>query len=274
MMDLKKYHLYLYTFCRYFIATIIISYALAKLVETQFITQPSVYDKPISDLSGFQLTWYYYGYSFWYGAVIAGAQLTSAILLFFRKTTRIGILLFLTFMVNILLVDFAYDIQGAKGMAVLLTLMGFFVFLSDFKIFFTLLIQEPPLFTNIDRPQWFNKISKVKYVYIPLVFIGFFVLLTTLKQEYLGSDQFTGAWENVETKERLYFEAAHSFQEIKPCRTEPHSQGIYEIKENQLILITKENQQQETHLTYDFTLKDDRLTLLLDNQTIVYKKIR
>jgi len=95
-MNWNKTHLYLYTFCRYFLATMIISYAAAKICETQFIAQPSVYDKPVGTLTGFQLTWYYYGYSYWYGLVIAFTQIISAILLFFRKTTRIGIIIFET----------------------------------------------------------------------------------------------------------------------------------------------------------------------------------
>ncbi|EEI93318.1 hypothetical protein HMPREF0765_1120 [Sphingobacterium spiritivorum ATCC 33300] len=37
-------------------------------------------------------------------------------------------------MVNILLVDLAYDIQGAKGMAIVLTIMALFVLLSDYKL--------------------------------------------------------------------------------------------------------------------------------------------
>ncbi len=36
-------------------------------------------------------------------------------------------------MVNILLMDFAYDIDGAKGMAVVLTILAIFVFFSDYK---------------------------------------------------------------------------------------------------------------------------------------------
>jgi len=63
-MNWRKIHFYLHTFCRYFLATIIISYAFAKILGTQFTSQPSTYDKPVGLLSGFELTWYYYGYSF------------------------------------------------------------------------------------------------------------------------------------------------------------------------------------------------------------------
>lgn len=273
-MDFKKLHLYLYTFCRYFIATIIISYAFAKLLETQFTTQPSVYDQPISALSGFQLTWYYYGYSFWYGAVIAFAQIASSLLLFFRKTTRIGILLFLTYMVNIVLMDYAYDIQGAKGMATLLLAMGIFVFVSDYRVFFKLLIQEPPLFTTADRPNWMNKLSKVKYVYIPAVFIGFFVLLTTLNNKFLKKDEFTGAWEQVENKERLYFEAASSFQVKKACETKSYQNGVYEVEDNLLILKADREEQAEVYAKATYTIKDNVLTLIQGDKASVYKRIR
>ncbi len=269
-MDYKKLHLYLYTFCRYFIATIIISYAFAKLLETQFITQPSVYDKPISSLSGFQLTWYYYGYSFWYGAIIAFIQITTSLLLFFRKTTRIGILLFLTFMLNILMIDFAYDIDGAKGMAVILTIMGLFIFLSDYKIFIKLLIQSPSLFADETMSKKYIRLSKLKYIYIPVIFIGIFVLLNTLKQNYLGKDELTGTWENIENKERLYFEAAKSYQRLENCKTTNYENGTYKLEGNQLILKTEKKKD----VSAIFTIKDNILTISEDEKAFVYKRIR
>lgn len=204
MINWKKIHYFTYTFCRYFLATMIISYAFAKIFETQFISQPSVYDKPIGNLSGFELTWFYYGYSYWYGLIIASTQIISSMLLFFRQTTRIGIIIFLTFMINILLMDFAYDIDGAKGMAVVLTIMALFVFLSDYKELIKYFLKTPPLFEE-QRTAKINKISKLKFVYIPLVFVGFFVLIITLKDKFLSQNQFFGAWENVENNERIYF---------------------------------------------------------------------
>ncbi|GAA0881458.1 hypothetical protein GCM10009120_00540 [Sphingobacterium siyangense subsp. cladoniae] len=140
-------------------ATVIISYAAAKLLETQFTSQPSVFDKPLSALSGFELTWYYFGYSKWYGNAIAVAQLISALLLFFRKTARIGVILFLTFIVNILLMDFAFDIQGAKGMATVLTLMAVFVLLSDYKAFYAFLLTAP-----LYLPMQIDLIGSIKSV--------------------------------------------------------------------------------------------------------------
>ena len=214
-MNWKKAHFYLHTFCRYFLATMILSYAFAKILGTQFTIQPSTYDQPIGSLSGFNLTWHYYGYSFWYGVVIAISQITSSLLLFFRKTTRIGIVLFLSFMVNILLVDYAYDIHGAKGMATIMTIMGFFIFFSEYPLFIKYFLSEPPLFQDEERPNWFKKFSKIKWIYIPLVFVGLFVGLSMLKSKFMGKNEFYGTWTNTDTTAKFKnfnFEAANTFK--------------------------------------------------------------
>ena len=276
-MNLKKIHLYLYTFCRYFLATIIISYAFSKILETQFISQPSIYDKPIGSLSGFQLTWHYFGYSYWYGLVIAITQIASSLLLFFRKTTRIGVMIFLTFMINILLMDFAYDIHGAKGMAITLTLMALFVFLSDYKILLKYFVEEPPLFQNDDRPDWMNKVSNIKFIYIPIVFIGFFILLTTLKDKYMGRNKFYGTWENTTTSERLHFEAANTFQINRKNEIDSFVDGDYTFTDDLITLKSTDQNKTEKSEIYvqgTYRLTKEQLYIKSKNQDLIYKRIR
>ncbi len=279
-MNWKKIHLYLYTFCRYFLATIIISYAFSKIFETQFVSQPSIYDKPVGSLSGFQLTWYYFGYSYWYGLFIALTQILSSILLFFRKTTRIGIILYLTFMVNILLVDFAYDIEGAKGMALILTGMALFVFLSDYKLLLKYFITEPPLYQNNDRPVWMNKIGKIKLIYIAVVFIGFFTLITNLKDKYMGRNKFYGTWENTENADILYFEAANTFQILKKNESQTFIDGEYTFTNDSinLVSIPKEGSSKsegiKKYLSGKYTITEKKLIITSRNQKLEFKRVR
>ncbi|MGV0967221.1 hypothetical protein [Empedobacter falsenii] len=275
MINWKKIHYFTYTFCRYFLATMIISYAFAKIFETQFISQPSVYDKPIGNLSGFELTWFYYGYSYWYGLIIASMQIISSLLLFFRQTTRIGIIIFLTFMVNILLMDFAYDIDGAKGMAVVLTMMALFVFLSDYKELIKYFLKTLPLFEE-QRTVKINKISKLKFVYIPLVFIGFFVLIITLKDKFLSQNQFFGAWENVENNERIYFESANTFQKVNNSTFKPINSGMYDFEKDSIYLkvMQEENQTPEIILKGKFNIHNNVLKIETAKGVEIYKRIR
>ncbi|WP_439132885.1 hypothetical protein [Polaribacter sp.] len=235
---MKRYYPILHTIARYFLASIILMYAVAKIMGTQFSSSPSIWDKTIGELSGFELTWFFYGYSFWYGVFIASSQIISAFLLFFRKTTRLGIVLYLSIMINILVLDLTYEINGAIGMAITLTIIAFIVFLAEFKSFYKFFIQEPPLYQETDRPQWLNKFSKVKYFYFPLLIIGLFALTYTLKNNIMTKNEFYGAWEpqNKNDWSRIYFQEASTFSIRGTNDFNQIYTGKYEIdRENQTI---------------------------------------
>ena len=188
-------------------------YAVAKIMGTQFSSTPSLLDKSIGELSGFELTWYYFGFSFWYGVFIAASQILAAFLLFFRQTTRLGIVIYLSIMANILVLDFAYDIRGAKGMASVLTLVATFVLLSEYKSFFQFFFQKPPLFENQHRPTWMNTWSRAKFVFVPLLLIGLFTMSYVLKERIMTKNEFYGAWQpvNYQNWQRIYFQEASTY---------------------------------------------------------------
>ncbi len=229
---------------------------------------------PIGSLDGFRLTWYYFGYCYWYPIVIAVTQIISSLLLFFRKTTRIGIILFLSFMINILLTDYAYDIN-AKEMAVTLTLMALFVFFSDYKVFYKYFLEESPLFQNSDRPKWVNKISIIKFIYIPAVFIGFFIMFSILKKEYMSQDDFYGTWENLQTKERLHFEDLNHFQINKTDYLKSTIDGEYSFTKDSLTLkaTDKQNKTKE-YLKGKYKLLKSNLVITTTTDNLKFIRIR
>lgn len=215
-MNTQRLHLILHTVARYFLATIFLMYAAAKIFGTQFTTQPAVWDKTVGELSGFELTWFYFGYSYGYGVFIATSQIIAALLLYFRQTTRVGIVLYLSIIVNILILDFAYEINGAQGMAILLTGLALFVFFSEFKAFYRFFIEQPPLFAKEERPVWLNKVAPAKYVLIPLFVAGIVTLTFTLKNKYMAHNEFFGTWKVKNTNsfdrwQRIYFQSANTF---------------------------------------------------------------
>jgi len=237
-MNIKKLHPILHTIARYFLATVILMYAIAKIMGTQFSSAPSIWDKSVGELSGFELTWFFYGYSFWYGVFIASSQIIASFLLFFKRTTRVGIVLYLSIMINILVLDLAYSIDAAIGMAIVLTLVALFVFLSEFKIFYDFFITKPPLFENTDRPNWINKLSKFKYVYIVVTIIGLFAMTYTLKNKIMTQNEFYGAWQpkNYEKWNRIYFQPAFTFSIRKGNNFDEIYSGKYKVdRDNQEI---------------------------------------
>lgn len=294
-MNWKLIHFYVFTFCRYFIATMMISYAFSKILGTQFTTQPSVYDKSVDALNGFELTWYYYGYSYWYGLLLALLQITSSLLLFFRRTTRLGVILFLTIIVNILLIDFAYDIEGAKGMALALTCMGLYIFFSEFNLYYRFFLDTPPLFDDSNRPSWTLRYQKIKWLYIPLVFIGFFTLIYTLKARFMGHTEFYGTWQSMKpiaNIQRLHFEAAQTFKINGSNCSDIVALGQYKFTRDSIFLYSDVDKTRNVDISFQesqtassgtlkelflkgaFAIDQEKLTIDTDEFQYQFKRIR
>jgi hypothetical protein len=116
-------HAWLTGIIRYWLAGVILNYGFAKIFGTQFATNYFRGDSTWNSLSGYDLTWNYFGYSYAMSIIIAFIQIAGCIFLFFRRTTILGILLLLPVMVNVSLIDIFFGIAGgATGNAVLFTL--------------------------------------------------------------------------------------------------------------------------------------------------------
>jgi hypothetical protein len=83
----------------------LLGYGFAKIMGAQFTVLDSELAKPMADVSGFWLTWYYFGYSAAYSNFVAFAQIAGAVLLCFRRTALAGTLGLLPVMLNIVLID-------------------------------------------------------------------------------------------------------------------------------------------------------------------------
>ena len=111
----------IYTASRFVASFLILFYGFAKLNGSQFTILTSELDKPMGQVSGFWLTWYYFGYSPVYGNFIALVQILGGILLMFRKTTLLGSCILLPLITNIILVDIFYRIDlGALLVALII----------------------------------------------------------------------------------------------------------------------------------------------------------
>ena len=89
---------------RYFCAFLLYTYGMSKLMHLQF-NMAELAPRPIGSLNGYQLTWFYFGYSRAYASILGLTQITGASLLLFRKTTLLAALLMLPVMANILLIN-------------------------------------------------------------------------------------------------------------------------------------------------------------------------
>lgn len=114
---------------RWIVAVMAVTYGFAKLNEAQFTVLDSELDKPMGSVSGFWLTWYYFGYSAVYGGLLAALQIIGGLLVTQPRFALTGALLLLPMVTNIVLVDIFYgvDLGGTLSAAVLLSLLAWIV---------------------------------------------------------------------------------------------------------------------------------------------------
>jgi hypothetical protein len=94
-------------------------YGGSKILGFQFSYNSEILSKPIQDLSGFELTWYYFGYSYSFAVIIALVQIIGGILLLINKTKLIGAMMIFPILANIILIDFFFNIpRGALANAI------------------------------------------------------------------------------------------------------------------------------------------------------------
>jgi len=90
---------------RYFCAFMLYMYGVSKLGHFQFNMSSELAQRPIGSLNGYELTWFYFGYSRVYATILGLTQVVGATLLLFRKTTFLAAALMLPVMANILLIN-------------------------------------------------------------------------------------------------------------------------------------------------------------------------
>lgn len=128
-----KMYGWLYTIIRYTIALDLAIFGWKKFFHLQFIVPNNVAALPLNQQSGETLTWYYFGHSYAFGAVVAGFQIAGAAMLLFRRTWLLGALILFALLVNIASVDFFYQMNaGALSQSAIMTLGTFYLIMIDY----------------------------------------------------------------------------------------------------------------------------------------------
>jgi hypothetical protein len=115
---------------RYSAAFILLIYGFAKINGAQFTILDSELDKPMGHVTGFWLTWYYFGFSQVYGTFIALVEIVGAMLLTFRRTAFLGACILAPLMANIVLIDVFYGVEAGATLVAFLLLVAMLVIIA------------------------------------------------------------------------------------------------------------------------------------------------
>ena len=136
---------------------LILTYAIRKLIGGgQFGLSEKLTSRPVGSLSGFELTWYYYGYSHAYGAILGFTQAMGGTLLLFRRSALLGAAVLVPVMANILMINVFFTIAaGAEIVAAFVLIVSLLVLWQERQQFVTLFWSDQKLKSTTGvRAEW------------------------------------------------------------------------------------------------------------------------
>jgi uncharacterized membrane protein YphA (DoxX/SURF4 family) len=116
---------------RLFLGFTFLMYGLPKFIWSQF-TLPGP-EALASKSEGFIVAWTYFGYSRMYEMFIGVGEVAAAILIMIPKTARLGALIYFPIVLNIMMVNYFYDV-GVQDLTTVLTLMCVFLLWRERKV--------------------------------------------------------------------------------------------------------------------------------------------
>lgn len=123
-LDMKQHLWILELACRLFVWSKIWVYGIGKIAGGQFHRAGSLPEEiantPIAELGSFDLAWTFFGFSTGYIWFIGISQIVGGGLLLFNKTKLIGVFILIPILLNIIVVDFFFDISNGAMLSAIL----------------------------------------------------------------------------------------------------------------------------------------------------------
>lgn len=157
---------------RYYLAWTMVNYGIAKLIKSQFpFPSPYTLMESYGASSPMHLAWTFLGYSKGYNYFMGFAEITSGLLLMFRKTIRVGSIVSLVVIANIVAINYSFDVCVKQLSSVLLTMVIFLLLQGwehHLNFFFLNRYARPE---GLSRPafrrRWISKALVItKYVFV------------------------------------------------------------------------------------------------------------
>jgi uncharacterized membrane protein YphA (DoxX/SURF4 family) len=157
---------------RYFLITNMLSYGFSKVFHVQMsFPYLSQLVQPFGDKSPMGLAWSFIGYSKAYSAFSGWSEVIAGLLLIFRRTTTAGALLSAIVMLNVVMMNFSYDIP-VKLYSSILFIMSVFLLAPDAGRLMNVLWWNRPAqpqqrLANSFNKRWLNITARsLKWVFV------------------------------------------------------------------------------------------------------------
>lgn len=97
----------------YFVSFVLIAFSISKFFDLQFQIFNFTWYKPLKDLSPMSLAWSFFGHSYRYNLFLGILEFLAGCLIVFNRTRLIGLLIAAGIYLNIVIVDFEFEVYSA-----------------------------------------------------------------------------------------------------------------------------------------------------------------
>ena len=174
-------------YIRYYLAFTMLAYGFAKVFPNQFL-EPGLTDmlRPFGETSPMGLLWKFMGYSVPYIIFTGVMEVMAGVLLFFRKTTRLGAILTFGIMLNVFVLNMSYDVP-VKLFSFHLVLLSIIILSKEIKGLLNFFVLNKPVPADKIEPYFSNR----RYVKLGYFVKGFTILFIT---SIMVSNNYSNQW--------------------------------------------------------------------------------
>lgn len=184
--EYRRLHFYLRVYTRYALSFTLFGYGFAKVIPTQFIFPTfGRLVEPLGEFSPMGLLWNFMGYSTAYIIFSGLAEVTGATLLLFRRTATLGAMASAAVLLNVVMLNFCYDVP-VKLYSLNLLLMAIFLMIPDLgRLANLLVLNRPTEPAKLSLPELDVRWVKIGAIVFQVLFVGYF-LYGTVKEAWQG----------------------------------------------------------------------------------------
>ncbi len=174
--EYRTLHQWLRLLVRYTLAITLFSYGFSKVFPLQFPYPPLTrLIEPLGDFSPMGILWNFMGSSPAYTMFAGAAEVTGGILLVFARTATLGAMVSAAVMLNVVVLNFCYDVP-VKLYSSHLLLMAVFLLAPDLGRLFNFFVRNRPAqAVSPAGPIFERRWMRISALALKIVVVGFFL---------------------------------------------------------------------------------------------------
>ncbi|UPZ14249.1 hypothetical protein [Flavobacterium humidisoli] len=182
----EKYKTVLIAILRFWIAFHVCIFGFEKIIDVNFSFSYRINDSLVNTLTGQELTWKYYGYSYGLSLIVAILQIAGGIALLFKRSILLGLVLLMPVMFNILLINLFYNIGPITCFTSIQIMLGLAYLLLQYKEEIISLFTSPKITSSIVKSKTLRVVTRVLCIIIPCLFVLYYSHQVQLSKRYFG----------------------------------------------------------------------------------------